>query len=205
MLFRSVLEPLGIAVKNRQTCLEVDQEAVRRVKDMLTGFQIHEGDFCVVVHIGGNWNLKRWSVENFAKLFDALTRDFNAKVVVCGGEDDLALAQEVSALAARKPVVLAGKTNLGELVALLQRASVVISGDSGPLHLANSVGTSVIGLFGPTHPSVTGPRGSGKSMVIRHEMGCNIKPCYHLKCPDNVCMKAITVNHVIQKIREFAY
>jgi len=203
--YLKVPETLGIVTGNHATVLELDDEAVEHVNSMLSNFQIQDGDFCVVAHIGGNWNLKRWPVENFAKLFDALVEEFKAKVIVCGGEDDVALAREVSGLSKYPLYHLAGKTSFNELAALMKKASVVISADSGPMHIASSVGAPVIGLFGPTHPTVTGPRGSGRSILIRHDVGCNAKPCYYLKCPDNVCMKAITVNNVIQKIRELKH
>jgi len=203
--YLKVLEPLGIAVNNRQTFLEVDDESEASTQNFLSGAGIKEGDFCVVAHIGGNWDLKRWPVENFAKLFDTLAEDFKAKVIICGGKDDAALAQKVGVLTRHKPYLLAGKTTFSELAALMKKVSVVVSADSGPLHIASSVGTPVVGLFGPTHPLVTGPRGSSKSFLIHHDVGCNMTPCYHLACPDNICMKAITVNDVIQKIRELQY
>ncbi|MFA6379290.1 MAG: lipopolysaccharide heptosyltransferase II [Candidatus Omnitrophota bacterium] len=203
--YLKILEPLGIVTKDRKTFLEVDEEAMTCAQNLLSGLGIKEGDFCVVAHIGGNWNLKRWPLENFAKLFDILAEDFKAKVIVCGGKNDVVLAQKVSVLTRYKPYLLAGKTTFQELAALMKKASVVVSADSGPLHIASSVGTPVVGLFGPTHPLVTGPRGSGKSLLIHHDVGCNINPCYYLNCSDSICMKAISVDNVIQKIREIQY
>ncbi|MCX5680890.1 MAG: glycosyltransferase family 9 protein [Candidatus Omnitrophica bacterium] len=200
--YLKVIEALGVPVNNRQTFLSVDEEASRLVQKILFDLRIKKGDFIVVMHVGGNWSLKQWPVENFAKLADALAQDFKAKVVICGGKNDVALSEQIVALSTCKPHILAGKTSFSELVALMKEASVVISADSGPLHIASSVGSSVIGLFGPTHPMVTGPRGSGTSHVIRYEVGCNAKPCYHLTCCDNICMKAIGVKDVVSKIRE---
>jgi lipopolysaccharide heptosyltransferase II len=203
--YLKVLEPLNISVKDRTTFLDVDEDAVKQIKETLLRFQITDQDFCVVAHIGGNWELKRWPLEHFAKLFDILAQDFNAKVIVCGGKDDVELAQKVSSLANYKPHLLAGKINFQELGALMKKASIVVSADSGPLHIASSIGTAVIGLFGPTHPLVTGPRGQGKNLFIHQDVGCNVKPCYYLDCPDPICMKAISVANVIEKIREIQH
>lgn len=200
--YLEVAKSAGFPLRNRETFLEVKAEAAKKAQQMFVDLGIKDSDFIVVMHVGGNWDLKQWPVENFAKLTDALVKDFNAKVIICGGANDIALGEKIAQLTAHKPFILAGKTNFSELVALLKQASLVISADSGPLHVASSVGTSVIGLFGPTHPAVTGPRGRGKSIIIRHEVGCNTKPCYHLTCRDNICMKAIGVNDVISKVRE---
>lgn len=202
--YLKVLEPLKISVGDRTTFLDTSEDAMTGIRTLLFNAGIKENDLCVVAHIGGNWDLKRWPFENFAKLFDILAENLNAKIVICGGQDDIALAQKVCSLTKHKPYILAGKTTFIELVALMKMASVVVSADSGPLHIASSVGAKVVGLFGPTHPFVTGPRGSGKNSFIFHDVGCNKTPCYYLNCPDNVCMKAITVDDVIQKIRELS-
>ena len=100
-------------------------------------------------------------------------------------------------------VVFAGETSLGESLALFKRAVILISADSGPLHLASSVGASVLGIFGPTRVDITGPRGNGKSRILFNDVGCNKAPCYHLTCSNNLCMQSVTVNDVIQAFKEF--
>ena len=99
-------------------------------------------------------------------------------------------------------VNLAGKTDLQTMAALFERAECVISSDSGPLHVANAVGTDVVAIFGPTDEKITGPRGIGRSLVIKKDVGCNREACYHLKCLDNICMKAVTVKDVLDGYRQ---
>ncbi|MBL8012859.1 MAG: glycosyltransferase family 9 protein, partial [Candidatus Omnitrophica bacterium] len=122
------------------------------------------------------------------------------KVIVSGGPGDVALARQIAKDSTVEPMVWAGQTSLGELAALYQKARFVISNDSGPSHVAASVGTDVIALFGPTRPEVTAPRGRGNVHAIFKEIGCNKAPCYHLSCPSNVCMQEITVSDVLQVI-----
>jgi ADP-heptose:LPS heptosyltransferase len=100
------------------------------------------------------------------------------------------------------PVVLAGATSLEQIFALMERADVVISSDSGPLHIASSVGTPTIAIFGPTRPQDTGPRGKGPSVVLRKSLDCNQQACYQLDCPDNRCMKAVTVDEVSKEVEK---
>jgi len=95
---------------------------------------------------------------------------------------------------------LAGRTNLKQLMALLARATVVVTADSGPMHMASSLGTPVVCVFGPTRPEITGPRGIGRTVILQKDVGCNRDVCYRLDCPDNRCMKAVTVGEVTEAV-----
>jgi len=156
----------------------------------------------VVVNPGGNWNLKRWSAENFLRLIRSFLKMPNTKIVISGTRKDTSLIKEMNILILQNAIDLTGQTDLKQLMALMSRANVVVSADSGPLHLASSVGSDVIGIFGPTRPEITGPRGSGRAFVLQHNVGCNQDPCYYLQCPDNICMKSVTVNDVSEIIKQ---
>ena len=198
----NVIESFGIKIEDRTCELAVSKNENIFVQEILRKHNISDSDFLVVVNPGGNWDLKRWPRDNFIGLIERLTKEFNAKVIIPGAEKDHPLADYISEnVKGAKPVVLTGETNLKQLTALLQKAKLLISADSGPLHLANCVGLDVIGLFGPTRPEVTSPRGAGRVVVIQHDVGCNRVPCYNLGCPDNVCMKSIKIEDVLDEIK----
>ena len=197
-----VIESYGISVRDRRTQLNVTSQSKEEVSGMLTAENVRPEDEIVVINPGGNWDLKRWPVENFAKLVDHLMNEGRWKVVIAGAPQDVPLFETIISHSKDKPINLTGKTTLKQLMALMQRARLVISADSGPLHLASSVGTDVIGIFGPTRPEITGPRGSGRGAILQHDVGCNRKACYHLKCPDNICMKSISVEDVLTKFNK---
>ena len=163
---------------------------------------IADGDFMVVVNVGGNWDLKRWPQENFRALISRLIKELNAKVVVPGATKDRELACDIASLLEVKPVVLAGRTSLKELMALLKRASLVISADSGPLHLAAGLGTRVIGLFGPTRPEITGPRSPARWVVLQKDVGCRV-PCYFASCSYRVCMDFLLPKEVFLETKKY--
>lgn len=196
-----LLEAFGISIRERQSFLEVDLASQQRVQQLLRSFGIESSDSFVVVNPGGNWDLKRWPQGNFTQLIDQILQEFQMKVILTGSQNDTALAQKIIFSLKRKPVDLTGKVNLKELIALMKMAGLVISADSGPLHIASSVGTKTIGLFGPTSPDITGPRGKGLSQILRFDVGCNRMPCYYLDCPQNICMHAISVQDVLEKVR----
>lgn len=201
--YLNVVESFGVAVADRASSLAVNAASEKEIYDMLKRHDIGEKDFLVAVHPGGNWDLKRWPARHFTLLIEQLLKDGKAKVVISGSEQDITLAQTIVADLSRKPVILTGKINLKQLLALMKRADCVVSADSGPLHIASSVGTNVIGIFGPTRPEITGPRGGGRAVILQRDVGCNRRPCYNLECPDNICMQAVSVKEVLDAIRQF--
>ena len=98
----------------------------------------------------------------------------------------------------RRPAAnLAGRTPLRVLAALLRRAAVMVTVDSGPMHLAAALGTPLVALFGPTDPSRTGPYGTGPCRVLREALPC--VPCLSRRCriPDrHLCMRLLDPHRV---------
>lgn len=192
----------GPSAVARVTNVSIPEADILRAREKLVQQGIQKDDFLVLMHVGGNWPQKRWPIENFIKLSNILAQDEKIKVVISGGPSERSLADRILQGAIRKPFIVVGQTNFIELAALMKSANIVISADSGPLHIASSVGTPVVGLFGPTHPLVTGPRGSGRKYILHPKVGCNEKPCYHDTCCDNICMKAISVKDVVDQIEK---
>jgi ADP-heptose:LPS heptosyltransferase len=197
-----VLEDYGIKVQDRLCELRLKDEDKQAVDTKLSKVGIGPTESYVVLNTGGNWDLKRWSAGSFALLAKRLDREFGLKIVFSGVHKDKENCRRIAKVAGIRAVILAGETTLGESLALYKRAAAVISGDSGPLHLAHSVGADVIGIFGPTLPSITGPRGSGRVQILFKDEGCNKAPCYHLSCPNNVCMQSVTVDDVCQTFKK---
>ncbi len=205
--YLDIVGSFGVPVADRTSELSVDQSA-RHALDRLWGeHAIREKDRVVVLNPGGNWDLKRWPKENFKKLLERLCAgpEGDVKVILTGAEGDAGLVREIIGTlrdGKQRIIDLSGRLSLKQLIALMARADVVVSADSGPLHIANSVGTDTIGLFGPTRPEVTGPRGRGRSFILQRDIGCNRSACYYLKCPDNSCMQAVHVEDVVDGIRQ---
>jgi len=200
--YLKVLEGHGIKVQDRLCELRLKLEDRRGLDIKLSKAGIGPTESYVVLNTGGNWDLKRWSTGSFALLAKRLAQEFGLKIVFSGSNKDRENCQRIAQAAEIGAVVLAGETTLGESLALYKRAVAVISGDSGPLHLAHSVGADVIGIFGPTRPEITGPRGSGLFQILFKDVGCNKAPCYHLSCTNNVCMQSVTVDDVCQAFKK---
>jgi ADP-heptose:LPS heptosyltransferase len=100
-----------------------------------------------------------------------------------------------------KPILSCGIFNLKQLGAFTKRLDLFISADTGPMHIANTVGTKrIIALFGPTSAKITGPYPLKNVIILSKDVNCKI-PCYVVDCKDNRCMKAITPEEVIEQVR----
>ncbi len=171
------------------------------IEETLAKAGIKKEDFLVVINPGGNWLPKRWPEEKFARLADRLIKEYGAKVVISGAERDLSLAGRIKEKMKEKPLVLCGRTNLKQFGALAERANFVISGDSGPMHIAVAMKSNTIALFGPTSPHLTGPSGAGNYRVIQKDIDCEV-PCYDPACRNYRCMDTITVEDVLKVCEE---
>lgn len=175
----------------------------QRVSQFLKENGVLDKDLLVVLCPGGNWDMKRWPKENFAKLGDLFIDDLGAKVIISGAKKDISLVEDIKKMMKGKPIISCGKTTLKELGALLERVDLVVANDTGPMHLAVAMKTNVVALFGPTSPRLTGPYGPGSYSVIWKNEECDT-PCYDVACADNRCMALITVEDVFKEAVRYA-
>ena len=149
---------------------------------------------------------KRWPAENFAELCDKLYTEYNYKTMIFGGKDEQEIKIRIYDLMQNKPVIVE-QYSLKQTAALISRCSKFITNDSGLMHIAVAVDVPVIALFGPSDPGRTAPYGK-KHKVVR--LGIDCSPCWSIKnlgvgnvnCKynDNLCLKNMSVEFVLQKI-----
>lgn len=152
----------------------------------------------IAINPMARWKTKQWSHRRFAELADKIRHRLEAVVIFTGSKDHIIDATRILSYMESKAINLVGKINLKELAYLFRRSNLVVSTDSGPMHIAAAVGTKVIALFGPTSPSRTGPFGEGH-VIIRKDLPCS--PCLKRTCPTLECMDSISVEDVFSKIR----
>ena len=156
-----------------------------------------------ILHPGANWFHKRWPAERFAQVADQLARVKRCRIVLTGSPEDRPLAQVIEQGMTAQPVNLAGRTTVRQLAACLELADVVVSNDTGVLHLACALGRSVVALYGPTSPVITGPLGDSSRTVVIHRDGCCPSiPCFNPDHPGFAGMSAISVEEVYQAVSQ---
>lgn len=199
--YLNIASGAGLIVRDRFTEFFVGKTEEGAVEKFLAKGAVDKEDFLVGINPGGNWGPKRWPPANFATLAGALVKDFSAKVIITGGPQDMGLAREIEKGTGYKLIRACGELDLRQFGALCKRLDLFISGDTGPLHIADACGTKkIIALFGPTSLKITGPGNSKDAVILQKETGCEI-PCYTVGCRDNRCMQAVTPDEVIEKIR----
>ncbi len=185
--------------------LIVPPERLSAVRDLLVSAGVRDPDRVAVVVPGARWPNKRWSPASFAAVATGLRDADGLEPVIAGDASDQEAAAAVRALIPGGAPLLAGRTGLMELAALLKTARVVIANDSGPAHLAAAVGSPVVALFGPTHEAFGfAPRGE-RVRVISRALDC--RPCtVHggLRCPRErrACLDDIAPAEVLAAARE---
>jgi heptosyltransferase-1 len=154
----------------------------------------------IVCHPGSRWQTKLWPEVKFARLAAEMVERLQARVVFTGSANERDKITTIMHQAGGSGLYnWAGTTNLRELAYLCKKARVVISTDSGPMHLAAVLGTPVVALFGPTAPWRTGPYGN-RHRVLRMERDCS--PCFQRNCETIECMTTIEVDDVLRAVVE---
>ena len=137
-----------------------------------------------------NWATKRWPAERLAGLVRPLRDRFGLASVVAGVPGSPVIAGAVD---------LSGKTTLRQLVAVIERASLVVAPDTGPMHVAAALNRPLVTMFGPTDPARTGPYGRPDS-VVRLDIPCS--PCLSRRCVHQTCLRSLQIEPVLAKAAE---
>ncbi len=187
--------------------LSVDPQAREQMRERLARERARLGGTgpLIALHAGArNGQAKRWPARHWAALARLLSERLGAVVVLTGAPNEAPLAGDVEAMAGCPMVNLCGQTSLPELKALLAECELVISGDSGPMHIACALGRPVIALHGPTDPDISGPT-TPDGIVLRHALWCS--PCYDASATaecrfgNPVCMKGLAPQTVFATAR----
>jgi heptosyltransferase-2 len=137
---------------------------------------------------------KRWSPGRFAEVAASVSNGSDAKWILVGTKNDIAIGETIVAQLGEKCVNRIGQTTLDELISELRNCRALLTNDTGTMHLAALLGIPVVAIFGSTEPALTGPLGNGH-IVVRHHVECS--PCFLRECPiDFRCMKEVTEREV---------
>jgi lipopolysaccharide heptosyltransferase II len=202
--FYTLLAPLGMPLPAdlAATPVATSAEEDRAVDRVLTDGGIGAADRVAVIHpgTGANFILRRWPEDRFAAVADYLAGE-GFRIVLTGTRGEAEVVERVAARMTRPALNTVGRFSLGELLALLRRASLVMSNDTGPTHLAAAQGAPVVGLFGPNTPTLYGPR---SPHALAFYLGLPCSPCMSnlnekggSGCTDNICMTLMTVEQVV--------
>lgn len=202
----NVLKTLDMVTSNRAPELFTSKSEDNAVLSLLKKYKIKSKDSIIILSPGSR-NIESskypshlWPSENFAKMGDYFAD--NARIIILGNEKEFELAGRIKSIMHGRSINLAGELNLRQIMALLKRASWVIAVDSGIMHIAEALNVPLVSIFGPQNPKRWQPL-SENSITMYNDKVCTGCQRYSCSRRDNICMKSITPEMVINAIKEF--
>lgn len=170
---------------------------VAAASQLLISNGILPGQLIIGVNPGAAYgSAKRWLTDRYAYVADHLAEKHKARILIFGAAAEKHIAQEIAGQMSHPPLLCAGLTSLGQLMALIKECHLFLTNDSGPMHLAAALDVPQIAIFGSTSEIATGPF-SPRAFVIKQPVDCS--PCFLRECPiDFRCMTRISVEQVLQ-------
>jgi len=204
--YLDMLTPLVNTVPVQAPVLYVSQEEETMANRLLQEHGVRGADVLIGVNPGSVYGgAKRWLAERFAEVADRLIVDVRhrspnpVRCLIVGGPGEQALGEAIARRMLSNAVVLSGRTSLRGLKAVLKRCCLLVTNDTGPMHMANALGVPVVAVFGSTDPVATAPY-NGLSSVVRTPVDCS--PCLLRECPiDHRCMTSVSAGQVVQAAR----
>jgi len=187
---------LGAKTGRAEFVLPWHNENEAKCRFLFSKYNLEEKKYLTINPVA-YWETKLWDDEKFARLADLIVEKLHLKVVFTGSEKTS--LDKIISLMNFPAINLGGQTSLLDLAYLYKTALLMITTDSGPMHLAAAVSTPVIALFGPTDPLRTGPYGKGHT-IVRADLQCS--PCFLKKCPQKTCMQNISPAQVFAAVQE---
>ena len=194
-----LIDGVGIPTNEVEYKLPVSDHDRKKIYELMKQHGINGAKSLIAINPVAKWETKLWPNKKLAELADMLIDQQDMEIVFTGGVKDYSIIQTITSSMKGRAINFAGKTTLRELAALYEKAALVISTDTGPMHLAAAVGTPVVALFGPTASWRTGPYGTGHQ-VITAELECS--PCFKRRCETTDCMYQISVEQVLNGVQK---
>lgn len=188
------------AVGEGSPCLAVGAGARQAAAALLRAHGIGVGEPVVALNPGAIYGTaKQWGPARFAAVADRLADEAGVRIALVGSGRERPLLERVAVGMRAPAAVLGGETDLPTLAALLARSRLLLTNDTGAMHVAAAAGGAVLAVFGPTDAEATAPLGP-RVRIVRHPVPCS--PCLLRECPiDHRCMEAVTVEEVLQAAR----
>ena len=199
----NMLKPLGVSGDAPLPTLHVSTDEDRIVHDRLASAGIDSAYLMVGINPGSTYgSAKRWLPERFAEVAQRVVRELEKEagvgvaVAILGGRGEESLGKNIASRLDCRSIVLSGATTIRELMAVVKRCRLLITNDTGPMHIAAAFGVPIVAVFGPTDSRTTAPYGQEQS-VVREPVDC--APCLLRDCPiDHRCMTRISVDRVYE-------
>ncbi len=190
------LRRLGVRVDNTTPSFYLDDDSIAFASDFISSLELTLGSF-ITFNIGGGWETKRWPAEKFIRLSHMIDEEVHQPVVVLYGPSE---AKEAEGIAGSSGAILAPPTSLKQMGAIMKASRLLVTNDSGPMHIAAALGVPTLAIFGPTSPHLQGPYGNISEIARNEKLDC--LECNLTKCSiGNLCMKELEPETVFEHLK----
>lgn len=195
-----LLKPLGIKNGNKKLEFTVSNENIEFIQNYLSKNEIAKNKVIIAVMPGGKYPSRLWPKQYFINLIDRINDNFSVNIILVGSESEKKLTEEIINQTKTKPFNSAGNLNIHSLGALIQQCRLLITNDTGPMHIAAAVGTPTVSIFSSVDiPFLWYPAGNGNK-VFYNKVDCS--PCFQQKCDNHICMEGISAESVYQAVEK---
>jgi lipopolysaccharide heptosyltransferase II len=191
---------IGCPAKEEEFSLRIPARARRSVHRLLRELPVAPDRPLVVIHPGATALSRRYPAEQFAAVADGVIRDLGAGIVFTGSPAEIPLVERVRSLMRMPSLSVAGRLEMEQLCALIAAADLLISNNTGPVHIAAAVRTRTVDIYAMTNPQHTPWK--VESRVLTHDVPCRY--CYKSICPEghHQCLQLITPELVVSAAGE---
>ncbi len=195
-----VVKILGVTTSDKHLEIYTTPNTEGYIEKLLKKNKVLTNDFVVLIHAAAKHKTHYWLDDRFAKLADILIEKYNAKVVFTGAIEDFVVNTNIIKMMKHNAVNLAGLTDIKQLFSLVKRANLVVSVDTGTMHVAAALNRPVVALFGAGNPVIWRPYSDNALYVCKNEICTS---CMKHECKkDMKCMRAIRVEDVLERVEE---
>lgn len=191
------LRRVGIPVKIKNPIFYLNEPAKKFAGNFLISNCLSSEKF-ITINIGGGWEIKQFPANKWIELCKLIRAKLNLPIVVLYGPAEKKEAQKITELT---NAIMAPPTSLHEMGAIMEQSLLLITNDSGPMHIAAALGVPTLAILGPTSPHLQGPYGNISEIVRNENLDC--LECNLTKCPiGNPCMKELEVEIIFEKLMD---
>lgn len=197
--YLAVLPTLGVPVHWNFDWLPSRPAVAQQIREK---WKIGDGPWIGLLP-GARWDNKRWPAEHFRRLLQLMRDTPEARFVILGAPNERDLGQTIADAHPKRCLNLAGQTSLWEMIEWIRLTRLLITNDTGPMHVAAALRVPVLAIFGPTNPRNTGPYGQLDHVVQRHDLPC--LPCLKSRCryfDPMACLKGLSPDTVLTRVAE---
>lgn len=198
----TILADEGISNSGVHFSLPITQNDVDMVNIIFSNYGLDGNKNYIAMNPGAKRPTNRWPKERYAEVGKILAKKYKYKILITGGPGDAELARWIANEIGESAFVIAGKTSLMQSAELLKRCKVLITNDTGTMHLATAVGIPVVAIFSARDfPGKWYPYGTD-NVILRENVDCEV--CYRLNCDSLKCLNMISVDKVLEAVRKTA-